>query len=137
MKREKRFWLYLFLLLCFSIIWFVIENYANLTLADRITLVFIFGLSFPVGCAILTIELSVINKKKILVRVKKKAGSKPFEYLFFIFLFIASYYTTWLVQNLGNIDMLVNNFFAALLLGVSFSAALVCGWLHYVEAIHS
>ena len=139
MTIEKRFQLYCLIIIVLIIVWYFAVNYGCLSDINRILLVLLFGAVFPLGIFFLITQLFIMNKKRIMACIKRKPGSKPFEYMFFIFLFLANYYIAWLILSVQDFEKLSlsNVLYTSFLLMLFFSAALSSGWLHYMESMHN
>ncbi|GAG04582.1 unnamed protein product, partial [marine sediment metagenome] len=81
-------------------------------------------------------KIIVENKQKIIEKLnEKKPGSKPFEYLFFIFLFIATYYVTIISSYINDDFDLINFLIHFSMISIFYTGSIICGWLHYIEII--
>jgi len=68
---------------------------------------------------------------------KEKIKGRPFEYLFFLFLFIASYFIT-VASSFARPDFMDQKVFVRLLYALVFVASAVfSGFLHYINKIYN
>jgi len=67
---------------------------------------------------------------------EKYPNSRPFEYLFFIFLFTSTGCLTLLVTFIDDItSLLLNNLLYTFFLTFFYAGSVVLGWLHYMRRI--
>jgi len=129
----RTWWKHLFLII-FIMCWFLLTNYV---LSGELKFLFALGYAIVFPCLIWMVITTILisNKTLLIARFhRRKPGSKPFEYLFFTFLFIASYYVTYIFSK----DILsdVQHFlWIMLILWFVVFGAFSFGWLHYMERI--
>jgi hypothetical protein len=84
------------------------------------------------------VTVSIWRVIQKIVRVKKdKVPGKTFEYLFFFFLFVASYALTFMVYFLDKPEKIIDYIFMNYLFVPTLISAAYCGWFHYIEGISS
>lgn len=69
-----------------------------------------------------------------IMRHREKIHGRPFEYLFFLLLFFASYWTTWISSGALKGPQLVTRFSLVVVCVIS---ALFAGYLHYMKKLHT
>lgn len=119
------------------IIWYLLMQFVISSVEAR--MVSIFWYSYFFALAIWAIIARVISKnsEKIKTYLKiKYPQSKPFEYLFFVFLFISTGCLTFLVTFLRDItSLLLNNVLYTFALVFFYSGSIIFGWFHYMKKI--
>jgi len=105
----------------------------------EIRIVSLFWYSYFIALAIWAIIARKISKNedKLKSYLKSKyPQSRPFEYLFFIFLFISTGCLTLLVTFIRDIShLLASNALYTFTLVFFYSGAIVFGWFHYIKRI--
>lgn len=118
-------------------VWYLLMQFVFLNVEIR--MVSIFWYSYFFALAIWAIIARVISKnvEKIKTYLKMKyPRSKPFEYLFFTFLFISTGCLTFLVTFIHDVThLLMNNALYIFTLVFFYSGAVVFGWFHYIKRV--
>jgi len=86
------------------------------------------------SCTILTILIWQILARAIL-KNKEKIPGKTFEFLFFLFLFLASYAITFIATFTTEPGKISESVIMYILFIPSFISAVYCGWLHYIKGV--
>lgn len=119
---------------------FLISKLVQFSPEQILRLLFLEGLLVMFIVWLILGKIVVDKKEKLIAFFKqKKPGCKPFEYLFFVFLFGATYYLTFLAAFLVKPEQIISNFLRTFLLSfffVFFVTALAFGWFHYIKEIH-
>lgn len=135
LNQMIRFWWKHLLLILFIIIWSLVTNFWLSTIEKMISLS-VYAVIFPTLIWMITTSIIVRYKQQIIASFRRKPGSRLFEYLFFMFLFIASYYVAYLFffMSKGMPDIL--EFFTIIFMFFFITfGAFAFGWLHYIERI--
>jgi hypothetical protein len=74
-----------------------------------------------------------VNEKKIIARIKKKNGGRPFEYLFFLFLFVATIYSSVFTRSIEDVSELIRAFYHLLAVSFFYIGAIIFGYFHYIK----
>ena len=119
------------------IVWYLLMQFIVTSIEAR--MVSIFWYSYFIALAIWAIIARIISKNERQIKaylIMNYSGGKPFEYLFFTFLFISTGCLTFLVTFLHDItDVLLNNTLYVFTLVFFYSGAIVFGWFHYMSRI--
>jgi hypothetical protein len=86
------------------------------------------------SCTVLTIVIWQILARAIL-KNKEKIPGKTFEFLFFLFLFLASYAITFIASFASEPGKILDSVIMYILFIPSFISAVYCGWLHYIKGV--
>lgn len=74
---------------------------------------------------------------KIAIPYKEKIPGRVFEYLFFFFIFLASYSYTFMVFFLENPEKIIDAILMNIALIVTLISACYCGWFHYINGLYN
>ena len=86
------------------------------------------------SCTVLTILIWQLLARAIL-KNKEKIPGKTFEFLFFLFLFLASYAITFIASFTNEPGKIIDSVIMYTLFIPSFISAVYCGWLHYIKSV--
>ncbi len=119
------------------VVWYFLMQYVFLTGETRNISLFWYSYFFALAVwAILGKKIIEHEEKIKLFLMMKYPGSRPFEYLFFIFLFTSTGCLTLLVAFIDDITrLLLNNLLYTFTLVFCYAGAVVFGWLHYMRRI--
>ncbi|MCK4995326.1 MAG: hypothetical protein KAH91_01815 [Thermoplasmatales archaeon] len=119
------------------IAWYLLMQFIVTSIEAR--MVSIFWYSYFIALGIWAIIARIISKNERQIKaylIMNYAGGRPFEYLFFTFLFISTGCLTFLVTFLRDItDILLNNALYVFTLVFFYSGAIVFGWFQYMKRI--
>ncbi len=119
------------------IVWYLLMRFVFLSVEARI--VSVFWYSYFIAIAIWAIFARAITKNKEKVKnyfKKNYPQSKPFEFLFFVFLFISTGCLSFLVIFIeDNVTLIINNSLYIFMLVFFYTGAIVFGWFHYLKRI--
>jgi hypothetical protein len=85
-----------------------------------------------VSCTILTIIIWQLLVRSIL-KNKERIPGRLFEFLFFLFLFLASYAVTFIAAFTDAPGKIYDSVIMYILFIPAFISAVYCGWLYYVK----
>jgi len=117
--------------------WYLLMQFVVQSIEARMVSIFWYSYFIALGIwAIIARKISK-NEEKIKSYLKiRYPQSKPFEYLFFTFLFISTGCLTFLVTFIRDItNLLLNNTLYTFTLVFFYSGAIVFGWFHYMKRI--
>ena len=124
-------------ILLIILIWYFLMQFVFLRVEQRN--VSLFWYSYFFALAIWAILAKKILEHELDLRKfleKKYPNSRPFEYLFFIFLFTSTGCLTLLVTFIDDItSLLLNNLLYTFFLTFCYAGSVVLGWLHYMRRI--
>ena len=119
------------------IVWYLLMRFVFLDIASR--MVSVFWYSYFIAMAIWAIFAKVVSKNEERIKnylKKKYPKSKPFEYLFFVFLFISTACLSFLVMFIDDTtSLLINNTLYIFTLVFFYTGAIVFGWFHYLKRL--
>ncbi len=84
------------------------------------------------SCTILTIIIWQLLIRSIM-KNKQRIPGRLFEFLFFLFLFLASYAVTFIASFAVDPSKIFDSVIMYILFIPSFISAVYCGWLYYVK----
>lgn len=88
------------------------------------------------SCTILTIIIWQVLARFVIKNSIKIPG-RTFEFLFFLFLFIASYAITFIASFLNEPAKIFDSVLMYILFIPAFISAVYCGWLYYIKEINN
>ena len=119
------------------IAWYLLMQFIVTSIEAR--MVSIFWYSYFIALGIWAIIARTISKNEKQIKaylIMNYPRGKPFEYLFFTFLFISTGCLTFLVTFLRDItDILLNTALYVFTLVFFYSGSIVFGWFHYMKRI--
>jgi hypothetical protein len=86
------------------------------------------------SCTVLTIIIWQLLVRSIL-KNREKIPGRTFEFLFFLFLFLASYAITFIASFSINPQKIFESVVMYILFIPAFISAVYCGWLYYIKKI--
>jgi len=86
------------------------------------------------SCTVLTIIIWQLLVKSIL-KNREKIPGRTFEFLFFLFLFLASYAITFIASFTEEPNRIFDSVIMYILFIPSFISAVCCGWLYYIKKV--
>jgi len=86
------------------------------------------------SATILTIIIWQLIIRAVL-KNKDKIPGRTFEFLFFLFLFLASYAITFIASFLNDPTKIFDEVMMYILFIPSFISAVYCGWLYYIKGV--
>jgi len=86
------------------------------------------------SCTILSIIIWQLLAKSIL-KNREKIPGRTFEFLFFLFLFLASYAITFIASFTEEPNKIFDSVIMYILFIPSFISAVYCGWLYYLKGV--
>jgi len=123
--------------ICVVLIWLILMQFVILSIEAR--LVSFFSYSYFIALSLWAIVWNQINnheKQITTFLMYKYPGSRPFEYLFFIFLFTSTGVLTMLVTFIYDItQILLENFMFTFTLVFFYAGSITLGWFHYIKRI--
>lgn len=136
LKTKIKTWKIHLIFFIFVFIWFLLAYFVFTDPVDQWFLLLLYIIFLPSFIWLIVGKIIVENKQKIIKKLnEKKPGSKPFEYLFFIFLFIATYYVTIISSYINDDFDLINFLIHFSMISIFYTGSIICGWLHYIEII--
>lgn len=136
LKTKVKTWKIHIIFFIFVFIWSLLAYFVFTDPTDQWFLLLLYIIFLPSFIWLIVGKIIVENKQKIIKKLnEKKPGSKPFEYLFFIFLFIATYYVTIIASYINDDFDLINFLIHFSMISIFYTGSIICGWLHYVETI--
>jgi hypothetical protein len=84
------------------------------------------------SCTVLTILIWQLLVRSIM-KNKEKIPGRLFEFLFFLFLFLASYAVTFIAAFSVNPSKIFDSVIMYILFIPAFISAVYCGWLYYIK----
>ncbi len=132
----RNWWIHIVIII-FILSWYLLTNYGPFKADDKLLSVFIYAILFAGFIWLILARIIRQNETQIRTRLQvRMPGSRPFEYLFFIFLFLASFFVTVLsiIQDYSDIKQYIIYVF---LISFFYVGALVIGWFNYIRLLHT
>ena len=119
------------------IVWLLLMQFVFISIEVRMVSTFWYSHFIALAIWAITVRQISRNSGKIKTYLKMKyPRSKPFEFLFFTFLFISTGCLTFLVAFIDDITpLLLNNALYIFTLVFFYSGSITFGWLHYMKRI--
>ena len=117
--------------------WYLLMQFVFISVEVRNVSLFWYSYFFAIAIwAIIAKKLSDHEKDLIAFLKEKYPKSRPFEYLFFTFLFISTGCLTLLVTFINDVaQLLLNNLFYTFSLVFFYAGSIVLGWFHYMKRV--
>jgi hypothetical protein len=74
---------------------------------------------------------------RVILKNKEKIPGRTFEFLFFLFLFLASYAITFIASFSTNPEKIFDSVVMYILFIPAFISAVYCGWLYYIKKVYN
>lgn len=119
------------------LVWYLLMQFVFVSVDVRNVSLFWYSYFFAIALwAIIARKLSRHEKELIAFLKERYPKSRPFEYLFFIFLFISTGCLTLLVTFINDIaELLLNNLLYTFSIVFFYAGSIVLGWFHYMRRI--
>jgi hypothetical protein len=88
------------------------------------------------SCTLLTIIIWQLLARAIL-KNREKIPGRTFEFLFFLFLFLASYAITFIASFASESEKISDSVIMYILFIPAFISAVYCGWLYYIKKVYT
>ena len=120
-----------------TLAWYLLMQFVFISVDARNVSLFWYSYFFAIAIwAIIAKKLSDHEKDLTSFLKKRYPQSRPFEYLFFTFLFISTGCLTLLVTFIDDVaQLLLNNLFYTFSLVFFYAGSIVLGWFHYMRRI--
>ncbi len=120
-----------------TLAWYLLMQFVFISVEVRNVSLFWYSYFFAIAIwAIIAKKLSDHEKDLIAFLKERYPKSRPFEYLFFTFLFISTGCLTLLVTFINDVaQLLLNNLFYTFSLVFFYAGSIVLGWFHYMKRV--
>jgi len=117
--------------------WYLLMQFVFISIEVRNVSLFWYSYFLAIAIwAIIAKKLSDHEKELVAFLKEKYPKSRPFEYLFFTFLFISTGCLTLLVTFINDVaQLLLNNLLYTFSLVFFYAGSIVLGWFHYMKRV--
>ncbi len=130
-----KFWSVSLSIILIVFIWYILMQFVFLSVEIRMVSIFWYSYFIALGIWAIIVRMLFKNEEKIKIYLKRNyPGGKPFEYLFFTFLFISTGCLTFLVTFIHDLThLLLGNVLYIFTLVFFYAGSIVFGWFHYMR----